>query len=35
MLNEKSLCGTTVRPPLWQVNEQLDQQLRKLAHIAQ
>ncbi len=35
MLNEKSLCGTTVRPPLWQVNDQLDQQLRKLAHTAQ
>jgi 4-hydroxy-tetrahydrodipicolinate synthase len=35
MLNEKSLCGTTVRPPLWQVNEQLDQQLLKLAHTAQ
>lgn len=34
MLNEKQLCGTTVRPPLWQVNPQVDSQLRKLAHIA-
>lgn len=34
MLNEKQLCGTTVRPPLWQVNSQVDSQLRKLAHIA-
>ena len=34
MLNEKQLCGTAVRPPLWQVNDQVDQNLRKLAHIA-
>jgi 4-hydroxy-tetrahydrodipicolinate synthase len=34
MLNEKQLCGTAVRPPLWQVNAQVDQNLRKLAHIA-
>jgi len=34
MLNEKQLCGTAVRPPLWQVNVQVDQNLRKLAHIA-
>jgi len=34
MLNEKQLCGTTVSPPLWQVNPQVDSQLRKLAHIA-
>lgn len=34
MLNEKQLCGTNVRPPLWQVNPQVDSQLRKLAHIA-
>lgn len=34
MLNEKQLCGTAVRPPLWQVNAQVDENLRKLAHIA-
>jgi 4-hydroxy-tetrahydrodipicolinate synthase len=34
MLNEKQLCGTAVRPPLWQVNTQVDENLRKLAHIA-
>ena len=34
MLHEKQLCGTAVRPPLWQVNDQVDQNLRKLAHIA-
>jgi len=34
MLNEKQLCGTAVRPPLWQVNVQVDKNLRKLAHIA-
>lgn len=34
MLNEKKLCGTAVRPPLWQVNAQVDENLRKLAHIA-
>jgi 4-hydroxy-tetrahydrodipicolinate synthase len=34
MLNEKQLCGTAVRLPLWQVNVQVDQHLRKLAHIA-
>jgi 4-hydroxy-tetrahydrodipicolinate synthase len=34
MLNEKHLCGTAVRLPLWQVNVQVDQHLRKLAHIA-
>ena len=34
MLNEKQLCGTAVRPPLWQVNAQVDENLRKLAHTA-
>ena len=34
MLHEKQLCGTAVRPPLWQVNAQVDDNLRKLAHIA-
>lgn len=34
MLHEKKLCGTAVRPPLWQVNAQVDENLRKLAHIA-
>ncbi len=34
MLNEKKLCGTAVRPPLWQVNAQVDENLRKLAHTA-
>jgi 4-hydroxy-tetrahydrodipicolinate synthase len=34
MLNEKKLCGTAVRPPLWQVNPQVEENLRKLAHIA-
>ena len=34
MLHEKQLCGTAVRPPLWQVNAQVDENLRKLAHIA-
>jgi len=34
MLNEKQLCGTAVRPPLWQVNAQVDENLRTLAHIA-
>ena len=34
MLNEKQLCGTAVRPPLWQVNAHVDENLRKLAHIA-
>ena len=34
MLHEKQLCGTAVRPPLWQVNAQVDENLRKLAHTA-
>ena len=34
MLHEKQLCGTAVRPPLWQVNAQVDTNLRKLAHTA-
>ena len=34
MLHEKQLCGTAVRPPLWQVNAQVDENLRKLANIA-
>ncbi len=34
MLHEKQLCGTAVRPPLWQVNAQVDENLRKLAHSA-
>lgn len=34
MLHEKQLCGTAVRPPLWQVNAQVEENLRKLAHIA-
>ena len=35
MLHEKSLCGTAVRPPLYQVNPQVEAQLRKLAHTAE
>ena len=34
MLHEKQLCGTAVRPPLWQVNAQVEENLRKLAHTA-
>ena len=34
MLHEKQLCGTAVRPPLCQVNAQVDENLRKLAHTA-
>ena len=34
MLHEKQLCGPAVRPPLWQVNAQVDENLRKLAHTA-
>lgn len=33
MLNEMGLCETTVRPPLWQVNSQVDANLRKLAQL--
>lgn len=31
MLNEMGLCGTTVRPPLWSVNDVVAANLRKLA----
>ncbi|MEY3716617.1 MAG: hypothetical protein RL285_492 [Bacteroidota bacterium] len=34
MLNEMNLCGTSVRPPLWPVNEQVEANLRRLAHNA-
>lgn len=34
MLNEMGLCGTAVRPPLWQVNEDVAKYLRKLAQNA-
>jgi 4-hydroxy-tetrahydrodipicolinate synthase len=35
MLNEMGLCGTAVRPPLWPVNDQVEANLRRLAHNAQ
>ena len=35
MLNEMKLCGTTVRPPLWPVNDTVDTNLRRLAKNAQ
>jgi 4-hydroxy-tetrahydrodipicolinate synthase len=35
MLNEMGLCGTTVRPPLWSVNDVVAANLRKLAQNAQ
>jgi 4-hydroxy-tetrahydrodipicolinate synthase len=35
MLHEAGLCGTTVRPPLWPVNDQVEANLRKLAKNAQ
>lgn len=35
MLNEMGLCGTTVRPPLWSVNDVVAANLRKLAKNAQ
>ena len=35
MLHEKQLCGTAVRPPLFQVNPQVESNLRKLAHVAE
>ena len=33
MLNELKLCGTTVRPPLWSVNAQVEDNLRRLARL--
>jgi 4-hydroxy-tetrahydrodipicolinate synthase len=35
MLNEMGLCGTTVRPPLWSVNDVVAANLRNLAQNAQ
>lgn len=35
MLHEKNLCGTAVRPPLWQVNSALEKHLRTLSHGAE
>jgi 4-hydroxy-tetrahydrodipicolinate synthase len=35
MLNELNLCGTSVRPPLWPVNDQVEANLRRLAKSAQ
>ena len=32
MLNEKGLCGTTVRQPLWPVNANVEANLRRLAN---
>jgi len=33
MMHELGLCGTTVRPPLWPVNNQVEENLRKLARL--
>jgi hypothetical protein len=32
MLNEKGLCGTAVRQPLWPVNVTVEANLRRLAN---